>query len=271
MSSFPAAATGAIRLSDIDPADTGELSKKEAKEKTAPLLERLYELHYLMYADNKRSLLIVLQGIDGSGKDGTVRHLASGMNPQGFTVRSFKVPNDLERDHDYLWRIHSAAPARGDVAIFNRSHYEEVILPIVHPDVLDAEQLPQEILRKKSLIEQRYRQINDFERIMVENGTSILKFFLLISKEEQQKRFDERLHDPTKQWKFSMTDLLEREHWDRYMDAFQQMIRNTSTDQAPWFVIPADKKWYRNYLISGIVVEHLERLKMAFPTLSTNR
>lgn len=267
MSAYHPRYDGKRKLSDIDPGDTDGLKKKDATQEAQELLEHLFKLHYVMYAENRRSLLVVLQGIDGSGKDGSVRHIASGLNPQGLTVRSFKVPNDVEEDHDYLWRVHAAAPRRGEIAIFNRSHYEEVILPIVHPAVIEREPLPKEVLRKKSLVEQRYRQINDFERMLEENGTVVLKFLLLISKDEQEKRLQERLNDPTKQWKFSMKDLAERNFWNTYMTAYQKMIENTHTNHAPWHLIPGDKKWYRNLLISRIIVERLEQLKMKFPTL----
>lgn len=268
MSGIPTPYDGTPGIRKIDPADVGSMTKEKANSEMERRLKRLYELAYLMYADNKRSLLVILQGIDGSGKDGTVRHIASGLNPQGFTVRSFKVPSDGERDHDYLWRIHAAAPARGEVAIFNRSHYEEVILPLVHPEMLENEQLPDEILRKKALVDQRYRQINDFERILAENGTLIVKFFLLISKDEQMRRFQQRLDDPTRQWKFSVSDLAERNFWDTYMKAYQRMLDATSTEHAPWYVIPADKKWYRNHLISSIIVDRLENVSMTFPPLT---
>jgi len=257
-----------VHLTKIDPKGTGDVKKEsEIEEAMKKDLEHLFDLHYLMYAENKRSLLIILQGIDASGKDGTIRHLASGMNPQGVKIHSFKQPSDEELDHDYLWRVHRATPGRGEVAIFNRSHYEEVTVVRVHPEFLNHQRLPDEILHSKRLFRQRYRQINQFERMLSENGTVILKFFLHISHEEQQHRFAERLQDPKKHWKFRKEDLLESQFWDEYRSAFEKMIEETHTAHAPWYIIPADNKWYRNFLVTRIVVEELNKLKMAFPSL----
>ncbi len=266
MSKAPRPADKGIKLAKIDPKERGSFKKEE---EAADILKgnqkTLYDLHYLMYAENRRALLIILQGIDASGKDGAVRYLAGGLNPQGLTVHSFRAPSEEELDHDYLWRIHKACPGRGEVAILNRSHYEEVSTVKVHPELIGKQSLPPEIADQKYLFEQRYRQIRDFERMLTENGTAIIKLFLHISKEEQQERFDKRLSDPRKQWKFSAHDLVEREHWEAYQEAFQEMIGATSTDYAPWYVIPADRKWYRNYLIGEIVVRHLKDLPMEFP------
>lgn len=255
-----------VSLLKIDPRDTGHIAHEdEVEQQLRDNLKRLYDLHYLMYAENKRSLLIILQGIDASGKDGAVRHLASGMNPLGVKAYSFKQPSDLELDHDYLWRIHQAAPGRGEIAIFNRSHYEEVSVVKVHPTLLTQQRLPDEIARSKKLFRQRYRQINHFEQMLAENGTVILKFFLHISNDEQEQRLNERLRDARKHWKFQKSDLLERQHWNDYMKAFEKMIEETNTRHAPWHIIPADKKWYRNYLVGKIVVETMQGLKMTFP------
>jgi PPK2 family polyphosphate:nucleotide phosphotransferase len=257
---------GKVRLDKIDPAESGSFkSAEDVAEEMEGFQKRLYDLHYQMYAENRRSLLIILQGIDASGKDGTVRYLAGGFNPQGLKIHSFKKPSEVEIDHDYLWRVHQVCPGRGEVAIFNRSHYEEVTVVKIHPDLLHAENLPPEIAERKDLFKQRYRQIRDFERILAENGTVILKFLLHISKEKQEKRFAKRQRERTKLWKFSPGDLVEREYWDEYMRAFAEMIEATDAPHAPWHIIPADKKWYRNYLIGKVVTERMEKLKMEFP------
>lgn len=255
-------------LADIDPRDTGDIEKDD---ETFAQLEKwqkeIYDLHYLMYAENRRALLIILQGIDASGKDGTVRYLAGGMNPQGVKIHSFKKPNEVEIDHDYLWRIHSACPRRGEITIFNRSHYEEVAVVRVHPEILKSEFLPPEIATSKKIWKQRYRQIRDFETMLTENGTVVLKFLLHISRDEQQERLAERINDPKRAWKFAAQDLVEREYWDSYMKAFEEMVQETNTKVAPWHIIRADRKWFRNYQIGSIVVDTLNGLKMEFPKL----
>jgi PPK2 family polyphosphate:nucleotide phosphotransferase len=243
-----------IRLSKYDPEDTAGF-----KDKTAALdavkgnTVRLAELQYLLYAENKHALLIVLQAMDGGGKDGTIRHVMSGLNPQGCTVTPFKVPSHEEADHDYLWRIHKRVPPRGEIGIFNRSHYEEVLVVRVHN------------LVPKSVWSRRYSQINAFERILAENNVNIIKFFLHISKDEQERRFQQRLDDPTKNWKLEPADFEERKYWDEYMEAFEVALSRCSTSWAPWFIIPADRKWFRNLAVSQIIVEALEDLKMKFP------
>ncbi|MDB5035641.1 MAG: hypothetical protein JWQ98_2882 [Chlorobi bacterium] len=269
MSNRIAPAKSPLKLASIDPRDTSGLNKDDDKlaEEMAERQKQIYDLHYLMYADNRRSLLIILQGIDASGKDGAVRYLAGGFNPQGLTIHSFKRPSDLELDHDYLWRVHQACPGRGEVAIFNRSHYEEVTVAKIHPEILAAEFLPTEIARQKDLFQQRYRQIRDFERMLAENGTVVLKLFLHISRDEQVERLEERMKDPRKHWKFSRQDLVEREFWDDYMRAFEEMIDATGTEHAPWYIIPADRKWYRNLLIGRIVAGTMKELKMEYPAL----
>jgi PPK2 family polyphosphate:nucleotide phosphotransferase len=257
---------GKIDLRAIDPGDTGKFNgKKDAEQETQKHLKQLFDLHYMMFAENRRALLVILQGIDASGKDGAVRHLAGGLNPQGMKIYSFNKPSLEELDHDYLWRIHKAAPGRGEVGLFNRSHYEEVTTVKVHPKLLEAEQLPPEVASNGDLFKQRYRQINDFERILAENGTHIVKLLLHISKEKQEERFQKRLHDRRKHWKFSEGDLIERQYWDDYMNAFEEMIEHTGKPHAPWYIIPADRKWYRNYLVGKILVDTLAGLKMEFP------
>jgi len=214
---------------------------------------RLRELQYLLYAEGKRSLLIILQAMDAGGKDGTINHVLGSMNPQGTRVYGFKVPSAEEAAHDFLWRIHLAAPSRGQVAIFNRSHYEDVLISRVHNLV------PEKIWSK------RYGLINDFEKSLVDNGTHILKFYLHISKDEQLRRFKQRIDDSGRHWKISESDYREREYWDDYTAAFEDALSKCSTAHAPWFVIPADHKWFRNLAVSQIVADALESLKMAFP------
>jgi PPK2 family polyphosphate:nucleotide phosphotransferase len=216
----------------------------------------LRELQHLLYADRRHSLLIVLQALDAGGKDGTIRHVMSGVNPQGCEVTSFKAPSHEDLDHDFLWRVHHAVPRRGDIGIFNRSHYEDVLVVRVHKIV------------PKSVWPERYEQINDFEKMLTANGVTILKFFLHISKDEQLRRFQSRLSDPAKNWKLSLPDFSEREHWDEYMEAYEDALTKCSTKNAPWYVIPSNQKWFRNYAISCIVIEALERMKLKFPPAS---
>lgn len=257
-----------VKLGEIDPAYTGGIhGKEEVREQDEENLKKLYDLHYLMYAENRRALLVILHGIDASGKDGTIRHLASGLNPQGLKVQSFVKPVAEEIDHDYLWRAHKVAPGRGEVAIFNRSHYEEVTTVRIHPELLEEESLPQDVLNDTKIFKRRFRQINDFERMLAENGTIVLKFLLHISKEQQQQRIGERLTDPRKHWKFQSSDVAEQQFWEEYMTAYQKMLRRTSTKHAPWYVIPADHKWFRNHLVTRIIVEKLKSIDMKFPKL----
>ena len=227
--------------------------RKEAAKDIEQYRERLSDLQELFYADGRRSLLICLQALDAGGKDGTIKHILGSMNPQGCKVAAFKQPTPEEHAHDFLWRIHSQAPARGQVTVFNRSHYEDVLIARVHGLV------PKEIWSR------RYARINAFEENLVEDDTQILKFFLHISKEEQLKRFKDRLDDPSKQWKISENDYKERTYWDDYTAAYEEALSRCSTEHAPWFIIPADHKWFRNLAVARIVVEHLEGLKMTFP------
>lgn len=243
-----------VKLKKID---AGFKDKHEdqdsALEDTEKYTRQLRELQYLLYAEDKRSLLIILQAMDAGGKDGTINHVLGNMNPQGARVYGFKVPSAEEAAHDFLWRIHQAAPHRGQVAIFNRSHYEDVLVSRVHNIV------PKKIWAK------RYNLINDFEKNLVDNGTHILKFYLHISQDEQLRRFKQRIDDPARHWKISESDYREREYWDDYTKAFEDALSKCSTPHAPWFVIPANHKWFRNLAISQIVVETLESLKMEFP------
>ena len=242
-----------IKMADRDPSDTHGLEKADADAHLEKNLARLSVLQYLLYAEARRGLLVVLQGIDAGGKDGTIRHVMSGLNPQGVRVTSFKVPEGVEKRHDYLWRVHSAVPEFGQMGIFNRSHYEDVLVVRVHS------------LVPKSVWKKRYAQINDFERMLTDNGTRIVKFLLYIDKEEQAKRFRERIEDKTKNWKFSPADLKEREYWDQYIAAYEDMLRQCSTKYAPWYVIPANKKWFRNLAVSQILREELEAMSLKFP------
>jgi PPK2 family polyphosphate:nucleotide phosphotransferase len=212
----------------------------------------------LLYADKRYGLLIVLQALDAGGKDGTIRHVMSGVNPQGCQVTSFKVPTSTERAHDYLWRVHHAVSERGNIGIFNRSHYEDVLVVRVH------ELVAKEVWRK------RYRQINNFEQMLSENGFTVLKFFLHISKDEQKKRFEKRITDPSRNWKLSLPDFEERQHWDDYTEAYEDALHKCSTPWAPWFVIPANKKWFRNFLVAELVVQALDKMNLKYPAPSVD-
>lgn len=242
------------KLSKYDPDDTlGWEKGAKTKASLAKAVEKLDGLQYLMYAEHKRALLIVLQGVDTAGKDGTIRHVMSGVSPQGCHVTSFKVPTAEELSHDFLWRIHRAAPAHGIIGIFNRSHYEDVLAARVHNLV------PKEVWSK------RYDEINEFEETLTENNTVVLKFMLHISKDEQKKRLEERIKDPDKHWKLSEADFQERKYWDDFVDAYEAVLTRCNTKPAPWYIIPSNKKWFRNLAVSHIVVEALENLRMKFP------
>jgi PPK2 family polyphosphate:nucleotide phosphotransferase len=244
-----------VDLSQHDPGDRSAFDggKKDAQEVLARLSARLQELQELLYAEHKHKMLIVLQAMDTGGKDGTIRHVFEGVNPQGVRVASFKVPTPEELDHDYLWRIHQQMPGRGELVIFNRSHYEDVLVVRVH------EMVPPKVWRK------RYEQINDLERMLSEEGTTILKFYLHIDLEEQKKRLQDRLDDPRKQWKLRLGDLEERKRWPDYMQAYQDVLSKTSTAWAPWYVVPANREWYRNLVVATVLVDTLEELKMEYP------
>jgi PPK2 family polyphosphate:nucleotide phosphotransferase len=247
-----------LSLDTCDPDDTGEYKKtdqgkEKAKAITAQLIGRLDEMQERLYANGDRAVLIVLQGMDTSGKDGTIKSVMSGLNPQGCKVVAFKTPSSEELGHDFLWRVHQKAPSKGQIGIFNRSHYEDVLITRVHGLVSDK------------IVKQRFNQIKEFEELLHENGTTILKFFLHISKDEQKERLEERIRNPEKRWKFNEGDLEERKLWKDYMAAFEDVMTATSTDHAPWYIVPANRKWYRNLVVADRVVEALEALKLKTP------
>jgi PPK2 family polyphosphate:nucleotide phosphotransferase len=244
-----------ILLRDWDPNDKSAFDgdKEGAGEQLEKLNRELEELQELLFAENKHKVLVVLQGMDTSGKDGVIRHVFEGVNPQGVRVASFKVPTSEELDHDYLWRVHKQTPGRGKIVIFNRSHYEDVLVVRVHGLV------PESVWKK------RYQQIIDFERLLADEGATILKFFLHIDPDEQKSRLQARLEDPTKQWKFNTGDLKERKLWPEYMKAYENVLNKTSTNWAPWYIVPANHKWYRNLVIATILVKTLKGLRMAYP------
>jgi len=260
-----------IRLKDFDPGYTGKYQNKEdALEKLEADSARLAKHQDVLYAQDTDALLIIFQALDAAGKDGTIKHVMSGINPQGTQVFSFKQPSAEELDHDYLWRYHKAAPERGRIGIFNRSYYEEVLVVRVHPEFLNAQKLPPKTV-KKDIWKQRFKQINDFERYLVGNGVAVLKFFLNVSKEEQRRRFLARLDIPEKNWKFSLADVKERAHWDDYQKAFEDVFNHTSTRWAPWYVIPADHKWFTHVAVSDIIISKLKSLNLKYPSVSKER
>ena len=243
-----------VKLSRWDPDDNaGYRGKAHSEAVVERNVQHLFDLQTLLAACNGYSVLIVLQGMDAAGKDGTIRHVMTGLNPQGCRVTSFKVPSDEEARHDFLWRVHTATPKRGEIGIFNRSHYEDVLVARVHK------------LASKRVWSARYGQINDFERMLAENRCVILKFFLHISKEEQRRRLEQRIEDETKNWKLSPADFHERQYWDDYVDAYEDALSKCSRTHAPWYIIPSNKKWFRNLAVSQIIVERLAELKMKYP------
>jgi PPK2 family polyphosphate:nucleotide phosphotransferase len=244
--------------------------KKDARERLERGIERLRERQDLLYAQDRYALLLVFQGMDAAGKDSAIKHVMSGINPRSTTVHSFKAPSEEERDHDYLWRVSRVLPERGRIGIFNRSHYEEVLTVRVHPRLLAAEKLPPEHVTPR-IWRDRFKDINAFERYLFRNGTIIRKFFLHISRGEQRRRMLERLDDPSKNWKFSSGDLDDRAKWKAFMTAYADALAATSRDHAPWFVIPADHKWYAHVVISEIIVQTLEDLDLAFPRMTDDR
>lgn len=243
-----------FRLEKFAPDDTQGVSKNHAEKTLSAHVEKLAALHDLLYAEHKHALLIILQGMDAAGKDGTIKHVMSGVNPQGCTVTSFKQPSSRELDHDFLWRVHAAVPEKGSIGIFNRSHYEDVLIARVHKLV------PDEVWKA------RYSQINDFENMLTKNNVCVLKFFLHMSSKEQEKRFNERLSDPRKNWKASAADFTERKFWDPYQAAYRDAISKCTTKEAPWYVIPSDHKWFRNFAVAEIVIRTLESFKMRYPS-----
>ena len=248
---------------------TGDYTdKKQAGKDLEANVERLRELQDVLYAHDHYSLLIIFQAMDAAGKDGAIEHVMSGVNPQGCHVVSFKQPSSEERDHDYLWRCQKALPERGKIGIFNRSHYEEVLVVRVHPEILQGSQLPAAVKNDKDIWKKRFQHIRDWEQHLVENGTHILKFFLNVSKAEQKQRFLARIDEPEKNWKFAMSDVKERAHWDKYMKAYTEAISATSTEAAPWYIIPADKKWFTRLAVSEIIVKKLESMDLHYPVVT---
>ena len=261
-----------IRLKDFDPAFKGKYkSQPHAQAKLKENVQRLAKYQDLLYASNTYALLLIFQAMDAAGKDSTIKHVMSGVNPEGCEVFSFKQPSQQELDHDFIWRAYCNLPKRGRIGIFNRSYYEEVLVVRVHPDLLTQERLPGLGKPDMQFWEDRFKSINAIERHMVGNGTVILKFFLHVSQEEQAKRFLKRLEDPRKNWKFSEADLHERLRWDDYMKAYEDMITHTSTEHAPWYIVPADHKWFAHLAVSDIVVETLRNLKLKYPSVTAEQ
>lgn len=260
-------------LKNIDPRDTGGFESELKDEATAWLqkgVEMLAEEQDKLYAQNKWAVLLIFQAMDAAGKDGTIKHVMSGVNPQGCHVTSFKAPTSTELDHDYLWRTQLALPERGRIGIFNRSYYEEVLVVRVHPQILAGQQLPPELVTKK-IWQQRFDDINAYEKYLSRNGVAIRKFFLHVSKAEQRRRFMERLDFPEKNWKFSARDVKEREYWDDYMNAYEEMIRATATEHAPWYVVPADNKWFTRLVVSASIVDLMLDLKLSYPKIDATQ
>lgn len=259
-----------FRLKDVDPADTLEFTaedKPRAREALAMGVALLAEFQDLLYAQDRWALLLIVQAMDAAGKDGTIKHVMSGVNPQGCQVSSFKAPSSVDLDHDFLWRCNQALPERGRIGIFNRSYYEETLVVRVHPELLERQSLPSQ-LKDKDIWRQRFEDIRHYERYLARNGIVPLKFFLHVSKEEQKKRFLERLQNPEKHWKFSAADIRERALWDSYMEAYEDTIRHTATPIAPWYVVPADNKWFSRIVVAAAVIDALGQLDLAYPVLS---
>lgn len=258
-----------FRLGDVDPADTAglDIDKGDARKLLKDSIADLRKLQERLYAEGKWAVLMVLQAMDAGGKDSAIEHVMTGINPQGCDVRSFKQPGPIELRHDFLWRHVVALPQRGKIVIFNRSHYEEVLIVRVHPEILEQQNLPAKLV-DDDFWRKRFKDIRAFERHLANNGTVVLKFFLYISKDEQARRFLDRIDEPDKNWKFSFGDLEERKHWDDYMAACDDMIRSTARDWAPWHVVPANNKWYARMVISSVLTETLERLDPQYPTVT---
>jgi PPK2 family polyphosphate:nucleotide phosphotransferase len=257
-----------FRLAAFNSADTGglDLEKDKCNAMLAQDVERLAKLQERLYAHDRWALLVVLQGMDASGKDGVIKHVMSGLNPQGCEVHPFKLPSEQELDHDFLWRAVARLPKRGQIGIFNRSHYEEVLAVRVRPDLLARQKLP-DVLVTKDIWKERFKDIRDFERHLARNGVAVLKFFLHISREEQRRRLLARLDDPAKRWKFSMGDIADRKLWGRYMDAYEDMISATSRPEAPWHAVPSDHKWFARLVVAGAMIEALEGLNLEYPKI----
>ncbi len=260
-----------VRLADFSTSHTrGVGARADAARLLEESVKSIADAQTKLYAQDRWALLIIFQAMDGAGKDSTIKHVMSGVNPQGVQVTSFKAPNSHELDHDYLWRSVVALPPRGIIGIHNRSHYEEVLVVRVHPEFLTRQQLPPEVI-SKNIWRQRYKQIRHFESHLVQNGTIVLKFFLHVSADEQRRRMLERIEKPDKQWKFSLGDLKERARWDEYQSAYEEMLEHTSTDDAPWFVIPADHKWYMQWAVGELIVDTLKRLNVEMPVVDADR
>jgi PPK2 family polyphosphate:nucleotide phosphotransferase len=262
--------TGArgFRLRNHDPADTSglRLEKKSARDLLEHGVAQLSTLQEMLYAQDRWAVLLIFQAMDAAGKDSAIKHVMSGVNPQGCEVWSFKAPSSEELDHDYMWRCARRLPERGRIGIFNRSYYEEVLVVRVHPELLTRQKLPPKLVSKR-LWQERFEDVRNFERYLTRNGVLILKFFLNVSKDEQKRRFLARLDEPEKHWKFQPGDVAERHYWDRYMNAYEEMIRATSTPCAPWHVVPADNKWYTRLVVAAAVIEGLEGLNLSYPTI----
>jgi PPK2 family polyphosphate:nucleotide phosphotransferase len=259
-----------FRLEDVDPGDTGELKsadKSRAKEALQSGVQALAELQDVLYAQDRWAVLLIFQALDAAGKDGTIKHVMSGINPQGCQVTSFKAPTSEDLDHDYLWRCIKSLPERGRIGIFNRSYYEETLVVRVHPEFLAGQKLPPECVTK-NIWDDRFQDIRSFERYLHRNGTIVRKFFLHVSKDEQQKRFLERLDNPDKNWKFSANDAKEREFWKDYMEAYEETIRETATEDSPWYVVPADNKWFTRVVVAAAVIDTLASLNLHYPEVS---
>jgi PPK2 family polyphosphate:nucleotide phosphotransferase len=261
---YRVAAPRSFRLAGVDPGDDGGLTKSAGEKGLKRSLKKLRALQEKFYADGRNSLLIVLQAMDAAGKDSLIEHVMSGVNPQGCDVHSFKAPSAEELEHDFLWRAHRNLPARGRIGVFNRSYYEEVLVVRVHPKLLVPQKLP-EAAKEPAIWPQRFKDIVAFEDYLARNGTTVIKFHLRISQEEQRKRFLDRLNEPGKNWKFSMGDVEERKLWDDYMAAYEDMIRNTSTAKAPWFVVPGDHKWFARHVVAQALVDAIEAIDPKFP------
>ncbi len=257
-----------FRLKNSDPADTWKLKSKEAAEKAlAASVERLAELQERLYAQDNWSVLLIFQAMDAAGKDSTIKHVMSGVNPQGCEVYSFKAPTTLELDHDFLWRCTRCLPERGRIGIFNRSYYEETLVVRVHPEFLAGQKVPPGLITK-NIWSERFEDINNLEKYACRNGIAVRKFFLHVSKAEQKRRFLSRLDEPEKNWKFSAADVQERQLWDEYMEAYEETIRHTATEHAPWYVVPADHKWFTRLVVAEAVIETLESLDLRYPVIS---
>jgi PPK2 family polyphosphate:nucleotide phosphotransferase len=262
-----------FRLKDVDPGDTLWLKaedKPKAKEALAMGVRALAELQDKLYAQDKWAVLLIFQAMDAAGKDGAIKHVMSGVNPQGCQVQSFKAPSAEDLDHDYLWRCMKCLPNRGHIGIFNRSYYEETLVVRVHPELLAKQKLPAKLVTK-AIWKERFEDIRSFERYLAHNGVLVRKFFLHVSKKEQKRRFLERIENREKNWKFSASDTQEREFWDDYMEAYEDMIRNTATKEAPWYVVPADNKWFTRVVVAGAVIEALASLGLAYPKVGEDK